>query len=181
MQQPSASTATHTIELALRSASELFESSPPLGQGDHVVRHDLEAFLMEQLEGVRRTAQVKLKLVLPPNEIKPAQDIVPALRAGFASRSAEEQRGLREIFRQGRTAAAIGFVFLVLVNAIGEGIRATFESRIPIGIANGLEIFGWVAMWRPAELLLYDWLPVRRKRNDLQRLANMEVEFSPSV
>ncbi len=120
---------------------------------------------------------MKLKLVLPPDQIKCAQELLPALRTGFASRSAEEQGRLRQIFRQGRIAAAIGFVFLVLVNAIGEGIRATFESRIPIGIANGLEIFGWVAMWRPAELLLYDWLPVRRRRNDLQRLANMEVEF----
>jgi len=36
-------------------------------------------------------------------------------------------------------------------------------------------VFGWVANWRPAEILFYDWWPVRRSRNLYRRLAAAEV------
>jgi hypothetical protein len=170
----------HVVELTARGSAELFDDSAPLCLGKRVVCHEIEVYLLQQLARAPRTAPVKLRLVLPADEIKSANDAVPRLRAFFNARSAEEQGRLSQIFRQGRIAAGIGFVFLLLVNGIGEGIRTAFPSRIPEGIANGLEIFGWVAMWRPAELLLYDWLPVRRMRNDLNRLANMEVDLHPA-
>lgn len=43
---------------------------------------------------------------------------------------------------------------------------------------EGLLILGWVAMWRPIELLLYDWRPQRRMQRTHQNLARMRVEVS---
>jgi hypothetical protein len=37
-------------------------------------------------------------------------------------------------------------------------------------------IGGWVAMWRPMEIFLYDWWPLRRQRLRYLRLRDMEVE-----
>jgi hypothetical protein len=169
----------HVLELTARNSAELFDSSAPLCLGDRVVRREIEDYLVQQLATSPRKAPIKLNLYLPSEEAAQAQQVAPALKAYFDSRGAEEQRHLRRIFRDGRIAATIGMIFLVVINGLAEGIRATFERRLPIEIANGLEIFGWVAMWRPAELLLYDWLPVRRKRNALSRLANMEIEICP--
>ena len=42
-------------------------------------------------------------------------------------------------------------------------------------VSESLTVFAWVAMWRPAELLLYEHWPVRRKRRLAQRLAQAEV------
>ncbi len=47
------------------------------------------------------------------------------------------------------------------------------------GVANGLEIFGWVALWRPAELLLYEWMPIYRRLRLLNRLADATIEIDP--
>jgi hypothetical protein len=173
------SSASHRLELSARNSTELFDSTAPLCLGEHVVRREIENCLLEQLALAPRKAPVTLTIHMPPQELGSANEIVPVMRAFFAARSAEEGHNLSRVHRSGRIAAGIGMLFLILINGLAQGIRATFERRIPIEIANGLEIFGWVAMWRPAELLLYDWLPVRRKRNDLARLANMQVEFSP--
>jgi hypothetical protein len=42
---------------------------------------------------------------------------------------------------------------------------------------EGLTIGGWVAMWRPMEIYLYDWWPIRRRVRLLDRLSRMEVEL----
>jgi len=42
-------------------------------------------------------------------------------------------------------------------------------------IAESLVIMGWVAMWRPAEIWLYEWWPIRARRRLLQRLAAAPV------
>ena len=34
---------------------------------------------------------------------------------------------------------------------------------------------GWVAMWRPLEIFLYDWWPVRRLQVAYERLARMQT------
>jgi hypothetical protein len=40
-------------------------------------------------------------------------------------------------------------------------------------------IIGWVAMWRPLEIFLYEWVPVRRRCRILAGLAQMQVIIKP--
>jgi hypothetical protein len=38
---------------------------------------------------------------------------------------------------------------------------------------EGMSIVGWVAMWRPLEIFLYEWMPIRRRCRMLAKLAEM--------
>ena len=40
-------------------------------------------------------------------------------------------------------------------------------------------ILGWVANWRPLEILLYDWWPIARRRDLYRRLSAAVVEKKP--
>jgi hypothetical protein len=40
-----------------------------------------------------------------------------------------------------------------------------------------LIIAGWVAMWRPMEVFLYDWWPIRAEARFQDRLAAMPVRI----
>jgi hypothetical protein len=109
---------------------------------------------------------------------------VPLARATFEERAAgapalrrrPERQAIAIILRDGRKTVFIGMVFLIAVNAIAELLRDTFAGRFVSGLANGLEIFGWVALWQPAEMLLYEWVPVYRRLRMLQRLSETSVE-----
>jgi len=37
-------------------------------------------------------------------------------------------------------------------------------------------ILGWVALWRPAELLLYEWRPHKRNAKLFDKLAKCDVQ-----
>jgi len=44
---------------------------------------------------------------------------------------------------------------------------------------EGMLIIGWVAMWRPLEIFLYEWVPIRRRCRILMKLAKMQVIVQP--
>ena len=43
-------------------------------------------------------------------------------------------------------------------------------------LSEGLLILGWVAMWRPVEIFLYDWWPELGKRRVFARIGGMSIE-----
>lgn len=45
-------------------------------------------------------------------------------------------------------------------------------------ITEGLTVFAWVALWRPGELLLYDWYPFKRDARLFRKLEQSEIRFS---
>ena len=58
---------------------------------------------------------------------------------------------------------------------------AEMTQRLPAGRAReilreGLVITGWVAMWRPIEVLLYDWWPLVQTRKHIARILAAQVE-----
>jgi hypothetical protein len=46
-------------------------------------------------------------------------------------------------------------------------------------IGEGMLIIGWVAMWRPLEIFLYEWVSIRRRlsRRRVQAIAAIAVSF----
>jgi hypothetical protein len=42
-------------------------------------------------------------------------------------------------------------------------------------LRQGLVIAGWVAMWRPIQIFLYEWWPITRRRSMLHNLSRAQV------
>ena len=51
------------------------------------------------------------------------------------------------------------------------------RSQLAQVISESLVIGGWVAMWRPLEIFLYDWWPIRNERRIYDRLSRMPVRI----
>lgn len=99
-----------------------------------------------------------------------------AIHEFFSQRAAGSRRRLHELFRRGRTSLAIGLAFLALSIGIGDAIASYFEGRSLAGILReSLLIGGWVAMWGPLEIFLYEWWPIRADTRLFERLSAMPV------
>jgi hypothetical protein len=60
-------------------------------------------------------------------------------------------------------------------------VAGSIEQSAPRQVLQeGLVILGWVAMWRPLQIFLYDWWPVRHHAQLYQRLAAMPVRIISS-
>jgi hypothetical protein len=46
-------------------------------------------------------------------------------------------------------------------------------------LRESLTIAGWVVMWRPMQIYLYDWWPLHRRGQIYAELNDMQVEVIP--
>ena len=99
-----------------------------------------------------------------------------AIREYFRGRAAATRHDLSRLFRTGRISLVIGLAFLAIAVVVGEAIAGLVRSE-SYGwlVKESLIIGGWVALWRPLEIFLYDWWPVLAQARLYDRLAVMQV------
>jgi hypothetical protein len=99
----------------------------------------------------------------------------------FQLRSTSALRGstsreIRELFRTGRIYLLIGLLILLLSLVGAEAMIYLFGNRPSVTLlAESLIILGWVANWKPLEIFLYHWWPIRRDARLFRRLAAARV------
>jgi hypothetical protein len=101
-----------------------------------------------------------------------------AIHEYFGQRVVASSRKLRELFRRGRISLVIALAFLTASIGVGDAVAGYLgDGRLGEVIREGFLIGGWVAMWRPLEVFLYDRWPIRADGHLLQRLSTMPVRI----
>jgi hypothetical protein len=97
-----------------------------------------------------------------------------ATRAGPAEAGGAkfQIRLVRLLVRDGRIALSIGIIFLFVCISIRQVAHSFGSGTVSEIIAEGMLIAGRVAMWRPLEILLYDWWPIRRRTRVFGKLGD---------
>ena len=73
----------------------------------------------------------------------------------------------------------IGIVAIAGFTSAGRLIGASSNPVIEV-MHQGLSVLGWVSMWKPMEIFLYEWWPIRREGRACRRLSEAAVTF-PAV
>jgi len=60
----------------------------------------------------------------------------------------------------------------------GAVVRALGQTSVSALVRESMIIGGWVAMWRPLEIFLYDWWPIRAERRLYDRLRVMPTRVT---
>jgi hypothetical protein len=114
----------------------------------------------------------------PAGRADEAAALREAIHEYFGQRVVAARRRLRELFRRGRISLVIALAFLTASVAVGDAVAGYLgDGRFAEVIREGFLIGGWVAMWRPLEVFLYDWWPIRAEGRLLQRLSTMPVRI----
>lgn len=170
---------TDWIELRLSHVQQVFNSLDPTPFPEKDLDNEAVQFIVDWAEEFPTDAALGLIVHLPENERGRAADaqISEAIAGYFDYRRQREQHRLRALLRLGRRSAAIGLLFLAACNLGSEGLATLSDGTLSTLMQEGLIIIGWVANWRPAEIFLYDWWPIRRKARLFGRLSRMSVEL----
>jgi len=168
----------HRIELNLREISQLFNTMDPSPFHEKDLDHDAEEFIVSWAREFPLDEPIVLVLHLGalPREQEPQLMIERAVHHYFAYRVELNRLEFRHLMQDGLRSLLTGLVFLTACLTmsrflVGEG-AGTFSTLARESLAIG----GWVAMWRPMEIYLYDWWPLRRRARILRKLSQMAVE-----
>ena len=78
-----------------------------------------------------------------------------------------------------RKSLVIGLTFLFTCIVLRELAFSSEKDTFHKIVAEGLLISGWVAMWKPLEVFLYDWWPLKRNCSLYDKLSRLPVEIRP--
>ena len=175
-------TGTAAIELRLRDSAQLFNTLDPFPFREGDLSADAEEYILEWARELPKDAPIEIVIHLqaPGPADKPAHDLATAITGWFAGRARAEAHALRELFRDGRLAFLIGFAVLALCLFLSWLLTQRMEGPFARVLQESLIIIGWVVIWRPAEMFLYDWLPLLRRRKLFRRLADAHVAVKTS-
>ena len=167
------------IEVHVTGLRRLFNAIDPSPFSDKDLDPDAEEFIVNWAKELPKESPLALLVYLDrgPGPAGEAEALGSSVRTFFTTRAAAYRRRLRELFRRGRTSLLIAVVFLAAATALSDLLGTWTTGRLADTLREGLIIVGWVAMWRPLELFLYDWWPIRAEARLSDRLAAMPVRI----
>ena len=162
----------HVTELRL-----LFNPIDPSPPAEKDLASSAEEFIVAWARSAKRDARLALQIdVDTPAQPDDATTVGRAVHEFFHQRSLSASRRLSQLFRIGRTSLIIGIAFLAAaITAAGLVDRAIGHTAFGALLRESMVIGGWVALWRPLEIFLYDWWPILAERKLYDRLSVMPV------
>lgn len=167
------------IDIRLRTASQLFDGRDPAPFRERDLDEDAVDYIYAAAEEISPPTRLKLVLFLeePTAPALSASIIGGAIRAHFEHEREQVGRRLRQQRRFGRVALLLGLGLLIALLTLAELVNELVTGHVRQVLREGLVITGWVAMWRPLEVLLYDWWPLAQRRRQIARILDAEVEI----
>ncbi len=170
---------THTLELRVREIGQLFNSLDPTPFLNKDLDRACEAFIENWALALPHDSHLHLTIHV---EQLPTPDDASELVAGAVHNhyayKIELVRGeLRQMLRLGRLSLGVGLVFVVTCLLLAETLTSLFPGPGTKIAHESLTIIGWVAMWRPVQIFLYDWWPLKGRIRMLENLRFARVKI----
>jgi hypothetical protein len=163
------------IVVRLNAVGQLFNTMDPSPFHERDLDHDAEEFIVSSAREIHAEAPLRIRIELSEEPRPGSADMVrESLGNFFRYRRESARRELHELLREGRFTLVAALLFL--------GCMLALRSLLPEGpgwaalAREGLIIGGWVALWKPVDIHLYRWWPIRRQMALFQRLSECPVE-----
>ena len=170
------------LTIALETAEELFAAPEPDPLKGRFETHSGMDRLLDALTPAQARGPLTVVVEVPGADANLEARIRPAIAGYVAHRVAELRAAKRHIERRGYTELSLGLVFLAACLVLSSAAVAVPAGPEWLGfvVAEGLVIVGWIALWHPVDMLLFERGPLRREILLLQAIAAAELRVNPA-
>ncbi len=162
------------VDVRLASIERLFDNRDPAPFRERDLDPDLVEYLTSAAEDL--VARPAFRVVFWVDRACEPQEIEEAFRAHFDYELERIDRQRKRNRRIGQVALLLAVILIIALMSLAQLLGRLAQSSIVAGLKEGLMISSWVLMWRPVEVLVYDWIPWRRERKVLRRLMAMPID-----
>ena len=170
------------LDLELADAGQLVELHAAWPSYRGCLRPAAEAAIIDWARRQPKDEPLGILVRLPPSAMEEAERIrLPeAVTARFQRLAEEQAYTAKEFLADARISAAIGFAIaaasLLTVWTLYSSYQGSMTAR---AIRDTLSILGWIAAWKPLEMLVHERRPILRRLRLLRRLAQARVRVVP--
>jgi hypothetical protein len=104
-------------------------------------------------------------------------EISSTIHTHFKSKGENASMQVKRILKLGWRSLLVGFAFLIIMYLLTKVLTGLLhENTLMITLRELFIILAWVALWRPADLLLYDWQLHKRNAKLFYKIAKSKVQ-----
>jgi hypothetical protein len=176
----SAAASRGIIKMHLRKLEQLFDSLDHSPFREKDLDGNAEEYIVDSIKELPSKAPCEIVIHLdePIDNDAEKNAITNAIHIHFSRRAQVSRQNLRQLLRRGSISLGIGLSFLVTFFFLGQWVhRIMGEGQWAFLLRESLLIGGWVAMWKPLEVFLYDWWPIVGERRLYDRLSRIKVQI----
>lgn len=172
----------HHITLRLEQLQDLYEApdfDPFTAQSDYLSGAER---IFREIRRSQPKGAVRATIYLPPDRFSP--ELEPACAAALQRICAIQIEQIDDELASIRWEGGRSFLVGLLVWAVCLFLALSFGAMESLAefprllISDGLIIVGWVALWYPAETILYEWWLQNRDKKVYERMKEIEVRVA---
>lgn len=162
------------VDVKMSSIEHFFDKRDPAPFRERDLDPDLSEYLRDSAEDLLHEDRIRLVFWLEkaggPGEIE------NAFRVHFEYEIQRLRRSRRRARRTGVISLGIALVLVGVFLFLSQLVGSIVPGSLGTALKEGLVIAGWVVMWRPVEVLIYDWIPSRHERRIMSKLLAAELD-----
>lgn len=166
------------IDVHVGDIRQLFNSMDPAPFRERDIDPKASDYIVDWADETPKGQPLAMLVRFSQQAVAPGDEVLlgDAVRMFYGGRAAAKRRELSQLFKVGRISLVIGVAFLAGAVAAGEALATLLDKESQAWLLKeSLIIGGWVALWRPIEIFLYDWWPIRARARLYDRLGAMQV------
>lgn len=170
------------IELNLSTISQLFHTLDPSPFHQKELDPEAERYIVDIVDDFPKETEFRIVAYLPEAlaNSREAREIPVAIRNHFQYRALMQQQLFRERSRYGKFTVIVGLVFLAIATMASYAVSLYFVNSIMAQFAaKALEVAGWVAMWEPVTVHLYQLWPIVKQKRIYEKIAGLDIVVLP--
>jgi len=169
------------IQVRVATVEGIFNPMDPTPLEERSLNQEVADWIEEWAEDFDKDHEITVEIYVADGRFAGREHaIVNGLHNHFEYRAWQSARQLSKLWREGRISLVIGITAIASLNAAARVIGSSKNPVIEV-LHEGLAVIGWVSMWKPMEIFLYEWWPIRRERRACRRLAEATVVFPTAV
>jgi hypothetical protein len=167
------------IEIRVKQAQQLFDAIDPAPFRERDLDDDFAEYLIASSKEFPLHTPLRLNIFIDEPEGNITNDLIKeSILSYFKFKFDRQKLELKTFLKRTPIFLFIGLVILVLCLLISKSlVDKNYESGLTFSsiLKEGITIFGWVSLWKPIELLLFDWYPIYETQRFYKRLTEIEV------
>jgi len=161
---------------------QLFNSFDPAPFHEKELDSAAEHYIVDTVKDFPSKTKFRIIIYLPWElaSSERGQSLGKAIRNHFAYKVLVADRKFRQHLKHGRISFFIGLSFLAVALIGRQMVSQLHDQFLAQLFADALLIIGWVAMWEPVTVLLYELWPIIQTKHIYSRISTMGIDILPS-
>jgi hypothetical protein len=171
---------TYIIEISLQDPFNLYDDKDPSPLKVRDLKPILEQYIFNCLREIPNEDKVRIEFYFyePPQTQEEKDLLKKSVKDFFSYRCKVRFLDFRLKIKYGLRSTLIGLIFLFFCIYISSVYLKNQNDIVGQFFLEGLSVLGWVSLWNPVQVFLYEIWPILTSAKILRKCSQVEYTFN---